>query len=103
MRVCFNIKTTKLKSMKKEDETVFEYFQRGEIEYLEAMNDVLSERVEFLETLSSKILSYEYIVLLERQDKIINDYRFFLENFNGIEMFLEELNKATNITPRTKK
>jgi len=89
--------------MKKEDETVFEYFQRGEIEYLEAMNDVLSERVEFLETLSSKILSYEYIVLLERQDKIINDYRFFLENFNGIEMFLEELNKATNITPRTKK
>ncbi|MQU55622.1 hypothetical protein [Pseudomonas sp. FSL R10-1339] len=89
--------------MKKEDETVFEYFQRGEIEYLEAMNDVLSERVEFLETLSSKILSYEYIVLLEREDKIINDYRFFLENFNGIEMFLEELNKATNITPRTKK
>ena len=89
--------------MKKEDETVFEYFQRGEIEYLEAMNDVLSERVEFLETLSSKILSYEYIALLERQDKIINDYRFFLENFNGIEMFLEELNKATNITPRTKK
>ena len=89
--------------MKKEDETVFEYFQRGEIEYLEATNDVLSERVEFLETLSSKILSYEYIVLLERQDKIINDYRFFLENFNGIEMFLEELNKATNITPRTKK
>ena len=89
--------------MKKEDETVFEYFQRGEIEYLEAMNDVLSKRVEFLETLSSKILSYEYIILLERQDKIINDYRFFLENFNGIEMFLEELNKATNITPRTKK
>lgn len=89
--------------MKKEDETVFEYFQRGEIEYLEAMNDVLSERVEFLEALSSKILSYEYIVLLERQDKIINDYRFFLENFNGIEMFLEELNKSTNITPRTKK
>ena len=89
--------------MKKEDETVFEYFQRGEIEYLEAMNDVLSERVEFLETLSSKILSYEYIVLLEREDKIINDYRFFLENFNGIEMFLEELNKATNTTPRTKK
>ena len=89
--------------MKKEDETVFEYFQRGEIEYLEAMNDVLSERVEFLEALSSKILSYEYIVLLERQDKIINDYRFFLENFNGTEMFLEELNKATNITPRTKK
>ena len=89
--------------MKKEDETVFEYFQRGEIEYLEAMNDVLSERVEFLEALSSKILSYEYIVLLEMQDKIINDYRFFLENFNGIEMFLEELNKATNITPRTKK
>ena len=89
--------------MKKEDETVFEYFQRGEIEYLEAMNDVLSERVEFLETLSSKILNYEYIVLLEREDKIINDYRFFLENFNGIEMFLEELNKATNITPRTKK
>ena len=89
--------------MKKEDETVFEYFQRGEIEYLEAMNDVLSERVEFLEALSSKILSCEYIVLLEMQDKIINDYRFFLENFNGIEMFLEELNKATNITPRTKK
>ncbi len=89
--------------MKKEDETVFEYFQRGEIEYLEAMNDVLSERVEFLETLSSKILSYEYIVLLERQDRIINDYRFFLENFNGIEMFLEELNKATNTTPRAKK
>ena len=89
--------------MKKEDETVFEYFQRGEIEYLQAMNDVLSERVEFLETLSSKMLSCEYIVLLERQDKIINDYRFFLDNFNGIEMFLEELNKATNITPRTKK
>lgn len=89
--------------MKKEDETVFEYFQRGEIEYLEAMNDVLSERVEFLETLSSKILSYEYIALLERQDKIINDYRFFLENFNGIEMFLEELNKATNITPIIKR
>ena len=89
--------------MKKEDETVFEYFQRGEIEYLEAMNDVLSERVEFLEILSSKILSYEYIVLLERQDKIINDYRFFLENFNGIEMFLEELNKATNTTPTTKR
>ena len=88
--------------MKKEDETVFEYFQRGEIEYLEAMNDVLSERVEFLEILSSKILSYEYIAMLERQDKIINDYRFFLENFNGIEMFLEELNKATNITPPTK-
>ena len=35
--------------MKKEDETVFEYFQRGEIEYLEAMNDVLSERNEMLE------------------------------------------------------
>ncbi|MFI8374369.1 hypothetical protein ACIGCH_09775 [Pseudomonas helleri] len=89
--------------MKKEDETVFEYFQRGEIEYLEAMNDVLSERVEFLETLSSKMLSCEYIVLLERQDKIINDYRFFLDNFNGIEMFLEELNKATNTTPTTKR
>ena len=42
--------------MKKEDETVFEYFQRGEIEYLEAMNDVLSERVEFLETLSRETL-----------------------------------------------
>lgn len=89
--------------MKKEDETVFEYFQRGEIEYLEAMNDVLSERVEFLETLSSKMLSCEYIVLLERQDKIINDYRFFLDNFNGIEMFLEESNKATNTTPTTKR
>lgn len=89
--------------MKKEDETVFEYFQRGEIEYLEAMNDVLSERVEFLETLSSKMLSCEYIVLLERQDKIINDYRFFLDNFNGIEMFLEELNKSTNTTPTTKR
>ena len=89
--------------MKEEDETVLEYFQRGEIEYLQAMNDVLSERVEFLETLSSKILSYEYIVLLERQNKVIDNYRIFLNEFKGAEMYLDEIKKATNTTPVTKR
>lgn len=88
--------------MKKEDETVFEYFQRGEIEYLEAMNDVLSERVEFLEMLSSKILSYEYIALLERQNKVIDSYRIFLDEFKGAEMYLDEIKNATNTTSQTK-
>lgn len=89
--------------MRKEDETVFEYFQRGEIEYLEAMNDVLCERVEFLEILSRQILSCEYISLLDKQSKVIDDYRIFLDNFKGVEMYLDEIKKATNTTPATKR
>ena len=88
--------------MKEEDETVFEYFQRGEIEYLQAMNDVLSERVKFLEKTYRHILNPEYMILIDVQFRVIDDYRIFLDNFKGVEMYLEEFYKETNTTPPTK-
>ena len=89
--------------MKEEDETVFEYFQRGEIEYLQAMNDVLSERNEMLEEMARKIISYEYVAILEKQRKVIDNYRIFLDEFKGVEMYLDEINKATTATPKAKR
>ncbi|MDU7556527.1 hypothetical protein [Pseudomonas sp. FSL R10-2245] len=89
--------------MKEEDETVFEYFQRGEIEYLQAMNDVLSERNEMLEEMARKIISYEYVAILEKQRKVIDNYRIFLDEFKGVEMYLDEINKATTTTPKAKR
>lgn len=90
--------------MKEDDETVFEYFQRNQIDFLESFKDVLYMRIEMLEKICIHRMGSEYIALLEKQIALMDDYRLFLDEFNGAEMYLKEINEAiSQIRPPTHK
>ncbi|MQT35304.1 hypothetical protein [Pseudomonas helleri] len=80
--------------MKEEDETVFEYFQRNQIDFLENTKAILCARIEALEKLCVHKLGSQYLALLEAQMALIDDYKLFLDEFNGAEMYLKELEES---------
>lgn len=80
--------------MKEEDETVFEYFQRNQIDFLENTKAILCARIEMLEKLCAHKLEAQYLALLDEQLALMENYSSFLDEFDFASMYLKELNES---------
>ena len=82
--------------MKEEDETVFEYFQRNQIDFLENTKAILCARIEMLEKLCVHKLDAQYLAILDEQLALMENYSSFLDEFGFASMYLKEAIESIN-------
>ncbi len=82
--------------MKKETETVTEYYQRSQIDFLESTKHILCARIEMLERLCVHRLGPQYVALLDEQVDLMENYISFLDDENFSSMYLKEVIESIN-------